>query len=109
MNDLVLSPIPLNELEILIQNSVRKVLSDENCRAKNETEEIGNIDLASRVTGLKKPTIYAKVASRTIPHSKRSGRLYFSRQELLKWIDEGKRKTVTEIRQAVDGLNSQNS
>lgn len=60
-------------------------------------DEIGGIELAETITGLKRPTIYGLVSERKIPHSKQGKRLYFSRQELLEWLKQGKRKTQAEI------------
>ncbi|MEM6272803.1 MAG: helix-turn-helix domain-containing protein [Bacteroidota bacterium] len=59
--------------------------------------ELGGIDLAIKVTGFKKPTIYGKVQRGEIPHYKRGGRLFFTRQSLCEWIMEGKVKTAAEI------------
>jgi excisionase family DNA binding protein len=56
-----------------------------------------SIQLAVRITGLKKKTIYNLVCKRMIPHSKRGKRLYFDEQELKDWIKKGKRKTIDEL------------
>lgn len=61
------------------------------------TDNILNIQLAVRLTGLKKKTIYNLVCKRMIPHSKRGKRLYFDEQELRDWIKKGKRKTLEEL------------
>jgi len=53
--------------------------------------------LAIELTGLARPTIYGLVHGRTIPHSKRGKKLYFSRRELTEWLKQGKRKTKAEI------------
>lgn len=64
-----------------------------------EEDEIGGIELAVKITGLAKQTIYGKVSSRTIPFMKQpSGkRLYFSRKELLEWLKSHKRITNEEV------------
>ena len=53
--------------------------------------EFGGIELAQEVTRLSKPRIYALVSARTLPHSKRGNRLFFSRADLLNWVAAGKR------------------
>jgi excisionase family DNA binding protein len=53
--------------------------------------EVGGIELAQEITRLSKPRIYALVAARGIPHSKRGNKLYFYRAELMAWVQEGKR------------------
>ncbi|HTF18285.1 MAG TPA: helix-turn-helix domain-containing protein [Chryseolinea sp.] len=76
-------------------------------RIQNSTEENpedNGIRLAMRITGLKKKTIYNKVNRREIPHAKKGRRLYFDAQELVQWIQEGKRKTIDELRTEVFNL-----
>jgi hypothetical protein len=62
-----------------------------------EEDEVGGVDLAMRITGLAKATIYSRVSTRMIPHRKRGKKLYFSRQELNDWIAAGRRKTQDDI------------
>ena len=54
--------------------------------------EIGGIDLAQQVTRLSKARLYALVSERSIPHSKRGNKLYFTRVELLNWLSAGRRE-----------------
>ncbi|NEM99436.1 helix-turn-helix domain-containing protein [Pontibacter burrus] len=44
-------------------------------------------------------TLYTKVSCRELPFSKRGKRLYFHRGELEEWVRQGRRKTVSEIRE----------
>ena len=71
-------------------------------RTMNEkpADEIGGLDLAVKITGLARRTIYKLTHRREIPHRRVGGRLYFRRSELEQWIDAGRRRTVTEV--AVD-------
>ncbi|WP_460611390.1 helix-turn-helix domain-containing protein [Hymenobacter terrigena] len=54
--------------------------------------EVGGIELAQEITRLSKPRIYALVAARQIPHSKRGNKLYFNRADLLAWVVAGNRQ-----------------
>lgn len=73
-----------------------------------EVDEIGKgAEFASKITGKAVPTIYDLVSKRLIPHSKNGKDLYFSKNELLKWLTDGKRKTQTEI--AADAANFQSN
>lgn len=58
------------------------------------TKDIGGVEVAVEETGLSTHSIYRLASERKIPHSKKGGRLYFSRKTLRKWIDEGNRATV---------------
>lgn len=68
--------------------------------AAKPADEVGGMELAERVTGLGRGTIYKKVMKREIPHSKIGGRLYFDKVDLEEWIAGGRRKTIDE--QAAD-------
>jgi excisionase family DNA binding protein len=61
-------------------------------------EATDGIELAVKVTGLAKGTVYNLVAERKIPHYKRGKRIYFNRQELQNWIKEGRRLTKDELK-----------
>ena len=56
-----------------------------------------DIDRAAEITHLAKPTLYGRVAAKTIPHFKQGKKLLFFEDDLIAWIREGKRKTLTEI------------
>jgi excisionase family DNA binding protein len=102
MDQVILSPLKICELESLIENSVRKVLEENS--ASNTTEntrqysDLLNIQEASKFLGIAVPTIYSKVSERLIPHSKIGKKLFFSRDELSNWVKSGKRSSVAELK-----------
>ena len=55
------------------------------------------IDDASKILGRAKQTIYSLVHQRKIPCYKNGRKLYFFEDELLSWIESGKKKTMLEI------------
>jgi excisionase family DNA binding protein len=63
---------------------------------KNE-KEIMTIDEAADLLCLAKPTLYGLTSTRKLPHFKKGKRLYFIKADLVKWIQEGKVKTMKEI------------
>jgi len=62
-----------------------------------ESDEILTITQAAAFTDLAVPTLYSKVHKRQIPVCKQGGRLYFSKKELIDWINSGRKKTTAEI------------
>ena len=42
-------------------------------------------------------SLYGKVHKRTVPFSKRGKTLYFSRAELLNWLNDGRHQTIDQI------------
>ena len=55
------------------------------------------IQEASTVIHLSVPTLYGLVHNKQIPFCKKSKRLYFSKKELILWVREGRKKTISEI------------
>lgn len=60
-------------------------------------DEVGGLELAVKITGLARRTIYKRTHRREIPHRRVGGRLYFRRSELLAWIEAGKRPMASEV------------
>ena len=65
------------------------------------------IEDACRIIGKAKPTVYALVRKRLLPCYKNGKKLYFFEEELLAWIENGRKKTAEEIaKDATDFVNS---
>jgi excisionase family DNA binding protein len=56
------------------------------------------VELAERLTGYSRHTIYKMVQERAIPHSKTGNRLHFDEKELREWLANSKRLTIDENR-----------
>ncbi len=99
MNDVLLSPIRLNELESLIQNSVEKALkaSNNNSNQTDQQEQIFTVQQAAEFLSLTVPTIYSKCSRSELPYMKKNKRLYFSRTELTDYLKQGRKPTNEEI------------
>jgi len=102
MNDILLTPIRLSELEILIENSVQRAVS--NTQSKNETDQWFSLDeLCEYLPGNPaKATLYGKVHRREMPHKKVGKRLMFLKSEIDDWLKSHGRKTVSEIEAEAD-------
>jgi predicted DNA-binding transcriptional regulator AlpA len=86
-----------DEIRIAVRAELVNFFSSYRIQSQTETDEIGGVELAMEITGKARSTIYSLCSERKIPHSKRGKQLYFSKRELLGWINSGKRKTVAEI------------
>ena len=60
-------------------------------------EELISVQEAADFLHLTVPTVYSKVSRGELPVMKRAKRLYFSRDELISYIKEGRKKTIDEI------------
>lgn len=73
-------------------------------------EHFLTIKEAAQFLRLTVPTIYSKVSKRELPVMKRGKRLYFSSNELLEYLKEGRKKTNSEIEiEAVNYLSKKKS
>jgi excisionase family DNA binding protein len=98
MNDILFTPIRLNELETLIQHSVERAM-----RTVHQTEPIDKddqlltVDGAAELLDCTKPTIYQKTSKGELPFMKRGKKLYFLKKDLIDYLKAGRNKTNAEI------------
>lgn len=91
------------QLQALIREAVRVEMNNCNlsCSKITPNEEaftqLLTTQEASKFLKLKVQTIYDYVNKVVIPSHKKGKRLYFFKHELIKWIEEGKRKTDVEL------------
>ncbi|WP_329905615.1 helix-turn-helix domain-containing protein [Porphyromonas pogonae] len=64
------------------------------------------IEEACKIIGKAKPTVYALVRKRFIPCYKNGKKLYFFEEELLAWIENGRKKMVQEISEEARAFTS---
>lgn len=78
------------------QNELKALLLQ---KANTQPEEIKPIGIkdVSIITGLTVPTLYGYCQRNEIPYSKKAGRLYFFKSDILDWIKTGKQKTLKEL------------
>ena len=107
MENFLLSPIALTDLESAIYRQVKKVFSEltENQQSTGVNDLI-NVDEAAKLLSVARPTMYGYIYKNTIPYMKRRGRVYFSKSELVDWLKSTRRPTKDEIQQAAkESLN----
>ena len=90
-----------DELENLIQNSVRKIFSEQG-NQKQEQDEIFSIKEASAFLNLAPQTLYGFTSKREIPFIKRGKKLYFRKSELEKWLMEGKKRSKSQLEKDIN-------
>ena len=81
------------ELKEIIRDSVFEAISRmPQCGEDAQNQNFGSIDLAVSITGYAKSTIYNLVNSSKLPHIKKNGRLFFSRTDLIAYLESGRQK-----------------
>ena len=104
MNDILFTPLRLNELETLIQNSVEKAIIAQSLKPFSSLPDSKShhlngylsIDQASQKTGYSKSTLYAKVHKRELPYYKFGKRNFFLESDIEELIRRGYRPTREE-------------
>lgn len=112
MYNVVLSPI---DPETLINRISEQVTANILNAVKNnrttteQPEQLLTIQEAGKLLHLTVPTIYSKHSKGELPGVCKQGkRLYFSKQSLIEWIKEGRKKSNAEIEQEAEAYLSNN-
>nr|MBI1231143.1 helix-turn-helix domain-containing protein [Cytophagales bacterium] len=61
--------------------------------ASESGDKLMSIEETSVFLHVKKQTLYSYVSKGIIPHSKRAGRLYFSKNDLIVWVKDGNKRS----------------
>jgi len=98
MQAVTITQITAPELETLIENSIKKVLSSQ--QAAKPTEIDRWFDLSELCNyhpdHPTKPTVYGWVNAGSIPVHKGGKKLRFLKSEIDAWLKQGRKKTVSE-------------
>lgn len=90
------------ELARLVESVVRKTLLDVRPEPQAASPALLTIKEAASFLDLAVPTLYKLTSNREIPFFKRGKRVYFRREELLKWVENGRRMTKEELAREVE-------
>lgn len=98
MQAVTITQITPPELELLIESSVRKVLSSSPQKAPDHlADELLTVEETANFLRLSVPTVYGLISKGVIPVMKRSKRCYFLKVELINYLKQGRKKTSEEI------------
>jgi excisionase family DNA binding protein len=81
MTAVTITQITYEELELLIEKSLNRILND-------NQSKLMNIQEAANYLSLAKQTMYGLVMNKKIPFHKKGKRLYFIESELTEWISK---------------------
>lgn len=99
-NEISFENLPKAVAHLLSEVAEIKLLVEKTKPTENNSKRVPiGIDEACNIIGKAKPTVYALVRKRLIPCYKNGKKLYFFEDELLAWIESGRKKTVQEIEQ----------
>lgn len=83
-------------------SQLRKLVEEKQKPTITKRIPIG-IDEACEIIKKAKPTVYTLVRKGLLPCYKHGKKLYFYEDELLEWINKGKRKTIEEMINSING------
>lgn len=78
-------------------NEIKRLLLEKSNPIQEVEDEILTVQDAAKLLALTVPTIYGLISKGELPIMKRSKRVYFSRQELINYLKQGRKKTISEI------------
>ena len=110
MQAVTITQITPPELETLIENSIKKVLSAQKSEPQPDPDRW--LDLTELCNYLPdkpvKPTVYGWVHHSLIPCHKKGKKLFFLKSEIDNWLKQGRKKTVNEIATEADDYLKKN-
>lgn len=104
MQAVTITQITAPELETLIENSIKKVLSTQQAEQPTETDRWFDLNelCIYHPDHPSKPTVYGWVNAGTIPVHKGSKKLRFLKSEIDIFLKQGRKKTLAEIASEAD-------
>jgi len=100
---MVVNEISFDNLPNAVAHLIKELDSIKNLIEQEKSPQVNNqrvpigIEQACKLIGKAKPTVYTLARLRKIPSYKKGKHLYFFEDELLEWIEKGRRKTLQEI------------
>ena len=96
-----------NDFQDLIAETVNSCLRRNTPNTPQQpTDELLTVQDAAKFLSLSVPTVYGLIHKGEIPVMKRSKRCYFSKLELMEYLKQGKKKTITQINTEADNYLS---
>ena len=98
MQAVTITQISASELEILIENSIKKVLGTQQAEQPTETDRWFDLNefCIYHPDKPSKPTVYGWVNAGIIPVHKGGKKLRFLKSEIDNWLRQGRKKTWAE-------------
>jgi excisionase family DNA binding protein len=110
MQAVTITQITAPELETLIENSIKKVLSTQQAEQPTETDRWFDLNELCIYHPDKpsKPTVYGWVNAGTVPVHKGGKKLRFLKSEIDNWLRQGRKKTLAETASEADKYLTKN-
>ncbi|UEG50873.1 helix-turn-helix domain-containing protein [Ferruginibacter lapsinanis] len=87
-------------------SEIKRLLLSKSNESVPETDQLLTVQDAAKFLTLSVPTVYSLISKNALPCMKRSKRVYFSKIELINYLKQGKKKTVSELAVETDNFLS---
>ena len=94
MENLLIQSITADELRDLIGESVRQELEKHLHGVRNETKELLTVRELCQYLNIKEQTVYNLCSQKKLNYVKRLGKLYFKKDEIDTWLQEGHHRSL---------------
>lgn len=98
-------PQAVNNLQDTV-NEIKRLLLVKSSDPQPKEDELLTVQDTAKFLTLSVPTVYGLISKGAIPCMKRSKRVYFSKAELLNYLQQGKKKTASDIDAETDAFLS---
>ncbi len=89
MNQITFTTLSEKELRLAMREEVREELATILKALGKKEEPLMSSKQAAALLGISLSTLYSFVSQCAIPYMKRGNRLYFRKEELLQWLEDG--------------------
>lgn len=102
----VLLSLSKSDFQDLIAETVNSCLKYNlpNTNPQQAKDELLTVQDTAKFLSLSVPTVYGLISKGEIPVMKRSKRCYFSKDELINYLKQGRKKTLSEIDNETDAF-----
>lgn len=107
MEQTIFTSLPIGDLETLMINCFTACLKQhvkayQQPTAHSPQKELFTVPQAATFLSLSIPTIYGLIHKGEIPNMKQGKRCYFLKSDLMKYLEQGRRKSNAEIKKEAD-------
>lgn len=98
-------PKAVNDLQETV-NEIKRLLLIKSNDPQPKADELLTVQDTAKFLTLSVPTVYGLISKGSIPCMKRSKRVYFSKAELINYLQQGKKRTVSDLEAETDAFLS---
>lgn len=107
MQQTIFTSLPIGDLETLMINCFtaclkQHVKAEKQPTSEQQQNELLNVQQTATFLSLSVPTIYGLIHKGELPNMKQGKRCYFLKSDLMKYLEQGRRKSNAEIKKDAD-------